>query len=895
MPFRAYLQVVALFLSMSVEVQAKPMGYDYPTPSIPFIEGIVSTTSKPASSPLPAEYDDYDPSDIPADQAAPSNNKGYEYPVPENPLVLPTKPPKTTTTTTELPLPDCIPVEERDLGMNIDLLEAGVPLCPDYDEYNPNDIPSDQAPTPPDCVPVEEQNEGYNPTFIEQGVPLCPAEELPGYEYPVPENPLTLPTEPTTTTTESVIVEVFDDYNPDDVPADQAPPSPECVLSSEKDEGYNPTFLDQGVPLCPEEAGYEYPVPENPLVLPTKPVITTTSLPLPECIPVEERDLGMNIDLLEAGVPLCPDFDEYNPNDIPSDQAPTPPDCIPLEEENEGYNPTFLEQGVPFCPEEELPGYEYPVPENPLTLPTQPATTAVLPEPTSSLSPVLEVSFDDYNPDDVPTDQAPPSPECVLSSEKDIGYNPTFLEQGVPLCPEEEAGYEYPVPENPLVLPTKPTTTSAPLPDCIPVEERDLGMNIDLLEAGVPLCPDYDEYNPNDIPSDQAPTPPDCIPVEEQNEGYNPNFLDQGVPLCPEEELPGYEYPVPENPLTLPTKPLTTTTTTEAPILPSQSPVLEVFDDYNPDDVPIDQAPPAPECVPSTEKDYGYNPTFLEQGVPLCPEEKPGYEYPIPENPLTLPAKSTTAAPEPTPTCIPEEERDVGLNPEFLAQGVPICPSSDLPGYEPITEPPTESSYDDYDIYDIPPDQAAPAPECVPSSEQNIGPNPSFISQGVPICPEEEKGYNYPVPSNPLELPQKKARKSKTLPDNMKPVMGISITNNAGVFSFHMPTGHGFVTEGNAVKMTDKTINSGEPHDSGTHPLNDELKNKSFVAGKQKLKQVNKIAKASKSGATKKKQRNGKALFEDESNEESSQESKGIDKTSSGIRTISVREWLRRG
>ena len=62
-----------------------------------------------------------------------------------------------------------------------------------------------------------------------------------------------------------------------------------------------------------------------------------------------------------------------------------------------------------------------------------------------------------------------------------------------------------------------------------------------------------------------------------------------------------------------------------------------------------------------------------------------------------------------------------------------------------------------------------------------------------------------------------------------------------------------------------------------------------------KLKQVNKIAKASKSGATKKKQRNGKALFEDESNEESSQESKGIDKTSSGIRTISVREWLRRG
>merc|ERR1712170_279644 len=169
------------------------MGYEYPTPSVPFTEGPVSTTS------APVQYDDYDPSDIPADQAAPSENKGYEYPVPENPLVLPTKPPKTTTTTTAAPLPDCIPVEERDLGMNIDLLEAGVPLCPDFDEYNPNDIPSDQAPTPPDCIPLEEENEGYNPTFLEQGVPFCPEEELPGYEYPVPENPLTLPTHPATT------------------------------------------------------------------------------------------------------------------------------------------------------------------------------------------------------------------------------------------------------------------------------------------------------------------------------------------------------------------------------------------------------------------------------------------------------------------------------------------------------------------------------------------------------------------------------------------------------------------------------------------------------------------------------------------------------------------------
>ena len=145
-------RVVALFLSMNELIQAKPMGYDYPTPAVPFIEGPVSTTS-PAPSP---DYDDYDPNDVPSDQAAPdTSEKGYEYPVPQNPLVLPTKPPRSTTTTSP-PLPECIPVEERDLGMNLDLLEAGVPLCPDYEEYNPEDIPEDQAPPAPDCVPADQ-------------------------------------------------------------------------------------------------------------------------------------------------------------------------------------------------------------------------------------------------------------------------------------------------------------------------------------------------------------------------------------------------------------------------------------------------------------------------------------------------------------------------------------------------------------------------------------------------------------------------------------------------------------------------------------------------------------------------------------------------------------------
>jgi len=214
--------------------------------------------------------------------------------------------------------------------------------------------------------------------------------------------------------------------------------------------------------------------------------------PLPDCIPIEERDIGMNVDLLEAGVPLCP--------------------------------------------EEELPGYEYPVPENPLTLPPKvpepvPSTTSS-PEP--SQSPTLAV-FDDYDADDVPVDQAPPAPECIEAAIKDDGYNPTFLEQGVPLCPEELPG--YPVPENPLTLPPRipasPTTTSSPEPSQSPT--------LEVLYV--------DDYDPEDVPIDQAPPAPDCIVAAEKDEGYNPTFLEQGVPLCPEEELPGYEYPVPENPL----------------------------------------------------------------------------------------------------------------------------------------------------------------------------------------------------------------------------------------------------------------------------------------------------------------------------------------------------------
>merc|ERR1711936_206689 len=159
--------VVTWVLSMMMAACGIPMGYEYPVPEVPFIEGAqVSTTPAPDCVPgdlqdnpyyasllemgvplCPSEYDDYDPDDIPEDQATPEEvTEGYNYQVPENPLVLPTKPPTTT--------PEDLPTYTED------------PVL-EYDYYDPNDIPEDQA--KPDEIPsyteapeVEEYDE-YDP------------------------------------------------------------------------------------------------------------------------------------------------------------------------------------------------------------------------------------------------------------------------------------------------------------------------------------------------------------------------------------------------------------------------------------------------------------------------------------------------------------------------------------------------------------------------------------------------------------------------------------------------------------------------------------------------------------------------------------------------------------
>ena len=92
----------------------------------------------------------------------------------------------------------------------------------------------------PACIAETDISVGRNPEFLEAGVPLCPSDEpVTGYEYPVPENPLTFPTTPATTTT----------------------PASTTTATA--------TRLVTVLPTSTEK-GYGYPVPKNPLQFPKK-------------------------------------------------------------------------------------------------------------------------------------------------------------------------------------------------------------------------------------------------------------------------------------------------------------------------------------------------------------------------------------------------------------------------------------------------------------------------------------------------------------------------------------------------------------------------------------------------------------------------------------------------
>jgi len=115
-------------------------------------------------------------------------------------------------------------------------------------------------------------------------------------------------------------------------------------------------------------------------------------------------------------------------------------------------------------------------------------------------------------------------------------------------------------------------------------------------------------------------------------------------------------------------------------------------------------------------------------------------------------------------------------------------------------------------------------------------------------------------------------------------------------------TGHEKASESNGVSVTDKTSQGGESHDSGARLTLHNKNGRRNKSSKSNNHQARISVKKEKTKQSKKrKSRKGKSLIDGErdndmSESESENETeKATKKKSSGIRTISVREWLRRG
>ena len=238
----------------------------------------------------------------------------------------------------------------------------------------------------------------------------------------------------------------------------------------------------------------------------------------------------------------------------------------------------------------------------------------------------------------------------------------------------EKKGYNYPVPKNPLTLPPRVKTTTEKvtkeLPPC--PQNCDDVINIRAMEIPGETCKELEP----------CPENPD-------------NIKDVPGKTC---QLPcpnGYNYPTPENPLTLPPKTsttpstttttvtsttLTTTTIEEIPPCPQNCDAVNIRNDLIPG-VSCRELPSCPETLTSVDipGETCYNP---------CPE---GYNLPTPENPLTLPPRTSSTPATPTTTLgynYPTPENPLTLperldgTPEYLDDDFQID-VNELPDFDP--------------------------------------------------------------------------------------------------------------------------------------------------------------------------------------------------------------------
>merc|ERR1712083_790563 len=182
------------------------------------------------------------------------------------------------------------------------------------------------------------------------------------------------------------------------------------------------------------------------------------------------------------------------------------------------------------------------------------------------------------------------------------------------------------------------------------------------------------------------------------------------------------------------------------------------------------------------------------------------------------------------------------------------------------------------------------------------GPNPEYIAAGVPLCPSDEpEGYSYPVPENPLLLPQKK-RKSKTLFQDSTEVH-VTKLNNHIAKTKKKAKSDALLDATILLSASKKDTSSMSAASMGQHDSASSLNNK-VETGHKKMKNSNKKHQKNKHNKKKNKKKKQpttiKPAKENKNHKIQIQPSKprtgkNVSPPRKGKKAISVEAWLRRG
>ena len=279
-------------------------------------------------------------------------------------------------------------------------------------------------------------------------------------------------------------------------------------------------------------------------------------------------------------------------------------------------------------------------------------------------------------------------------------YAPDYVDS--PFYGDDEPGYNYPVPANPLILPTKPPgislshTADSGLIDAAnganyvepsgisstyraePVTPVTPAYGVSTTYA--PLTPSAPTYG---VSSTYSPVTPPAY-VNTYQPAYVSTTSDAGYQQ-PLGDNGGYNYPVPSNPLVLPTRkpayasttrpPYSPTAPAYQPTTPAYQPVYSTYQPTYPSTTRAPAYPTTPKApayqysttkapaYPSTTRAPAYPSTTKAPAypsttrAPTYPSSTAGYQqqslgsnggynYPVPANPLELPTRQPSYAPE---------------------------------------------------------------------------------------------------------------------------------------------------------------------------------------------------------------------------------------------------------